>query len=635
MDKITTQLETDDYGPTCRFIDLKSNASMMKLAHDVYIPPAIEEAIDKFKKTASSDVAYLYNRAVGAGEFYGDNRNGDYFFDQDLPQCHGSFVKNAHWFRHHINKNPETAIGRPVASAYNDKMHSIDLIIAGPIEKISFELESLERGDMILTSMGAKVPYDVCSICGHKSTNVSQYCGHLKTAMRQTLPDGQRVCAYNPKPKFFDISTVVVPAGDESAIFMKVASRKLYVVPSAYVARDEGVNFHDKVADEKIAVIIKRIPGEISGGESTRLNDDMMRRLPELENYEDQLPTGVLDRLSNFNMRDVFGSTKSLGIVLSPEEFQYIVLRKAGRPGLARRLQGSGVTFKRPSVREVTSLRCNPIHGTINDEAIEVLSSFIPSRSGFSPFIQERLLNLHQGHIKAAKVIEPQSNITQDLSAINIAGTLAGLAGLYSLYRHKYPSDFVNQSMFVEFVKRHPYISSFLAAGSLWKLHDIWKQERGLSKTAEAGPTTRLVGPAAGTYLAAGYLKNKLDQGEIDPDSIKGKLAQGIANNPGKLAIGASALAMFGKKIPWKNLKKYRLTKTGAVELKDLARHQLTGGQKKIKSKKKKKGLIPLSSFRSGVEGLIFPLTMGSKRLATNVPIQTAEWIATNKLLGG
>jgi len=609
---------------------------MVKLAHDVYIPPRLEAAIAELQKTASNDIAYLYNRAVGAGEFYGPNRNGDYFFDNDLPICHESFVKNAHWFRHHINKNPEIAIGRPYASAYNDKMHSVDLILAAPVEKVAYELGRLEQGDMILTSMGARVPYDVCSICNHKSTSEAQYCDDLKFHMRELKDDGKIVCAYNPKPKFFDISTVVVPAGDESAIFMKVAAKRLFVVPSAVVAKQEGVKFSDKMASEKIAEIEKNIPGELARPETVSINRRIDRSLLALEQYEDRFPRAVLDRLSDGPMRDVFGSTKALGIVLSPSEFQYIVLRKVGKPATACRLREAGITFERPSVEEVASLRGEPAHGTINDDMIEVLSQYMPERSGFSPFLQERLLNLHRGHVKVAQRINDDRS--QDLDAMSVAGTLAGLAGLYALYRYKYPSDFSTQSRFIEFIKRNPYLSSFLAAGSLWKLHDAWNQERGISKLATASPATRLLGPAAGTYLGAGYLKHKLDSGELDPDTLKGKAAQKIVENPGKLALVAGGAALFGKKLPkglLSKLKQYKLTKVAGSKTLGT---EIASGKKLSKEelkKNKKKGLIPLSTFRSGVEGTIFPITMGTKRLATRIPVGAAEMIGFNKLVGG
>ena len=49
---------------------------------------------------------YLHINAMGAGEFYGPNRNGDYFPEETLKQYFKTFETSpAHVFRHHVNKD--------------------------------------------------------------------------------------------------------------------------------------------------------------------------------------------------------------------------------------------------------------------------------------------------------------------------------------------------------------------------------------------------------------------------------------------------------------------------------------------------------------------------------------------------
>jgi hypothetical protein len=70
-----------------------------------------------------------------------------------------------------------------------------------------------------------KVPYDVCSICQHKSKTPKDYCDHARTMMNKILPDGRKVFVYNPQPKFFDISFVFIGADKTAKVMAKLASK--------------------------------------------------------------------------------------------------------------------------------------------------------------------------------------------------------------------------------------------------------------------------------------------------------------------------------------------------------------------------------------------------------------------------
>ncbi|MFB6373602.1 MAG: hypothetical protein ABEN55_10905, partial [Bradymonadaceae bacterium] len=76
----------------------------------------------------------------------------------------------------------------------------------------------------VATSMGARVKHDKCSICGNKARSRSRYCHHLKNQKLQILDDGRQVYAINPRPRFVDLSFVVVRAAPESVVLEKVAS---------------------------------------------------------------------------------------------------------------------------------------------------------------------------------------------------------------------------------------------------------------------------------------------------------------------------------------------------------------------------------------------------------------------------
>lgn len=171
--------------------------------------------------------------ALGATESSGWNRNGDGFRSETCRRYHDTFKKHAKWFRNHSNKVPSESYGIVKESAFNEDMQRIELIVAlNGNEKIAKEndghvadqeLEKLAKGKDIPVSMACFVPLDICSVCGNKAKNRTEYCtgvhegghckgGGLRNNMGAVLEDGTQLYADNPDPKFFDISHVIRPA---------------------------------------------------------------------------------------------------------------------------------------------------------------------------------------------------------------------------------------------------------------------------------------------------------------------------------------------------------------------------------------------------------------------------------------
>src|SRR5690625_2383319 len=211
-----------------------------------YIPPHLIRVIREIKQSPDPRFAYLYDRALGAGEVYGPNNNGDWFGRDELIRKHQTFVTDSHLFRHHKNRDPRNKIGDVLASAYNDRIDTVDLIIRAPIDNIREDLKRLEAGNVLATSMGVRVKHDQCSICGNKASRRIAYCNHLRSEMLKIYPDGRQVFAINPDPRFVDISIVVIPADPSSAVLRKIASHDSGYAKSANMhKRDEGFIEHD------------------------------------------------------------------------------------------------------------------------------------------------------------------------------------------------------------------------------------------------------------------------------------------------------------------------------------------------------------------------------------------------------
>lgn len=157
---------------------------------------------------------------------------------------------------HNCNKDASRSFGRVILAAWNPTMKRVELILEldrdlAAAYEASDILQKIENGEFPDCSMGCKVPYDICRICGHVSKTRMDYCDHARTMMGKILPDGRIVGVDNTLPRFFDISFVLIGADKTAKVMAKLASGgKKYVfmpesflyMPSATVAEDLGYN---------------------------------------------------------------------------------------------------------------------------------------------------------------------------------------------------------------------------------------------------------------------------------------------------------------------------------------------------------------------------------------------------------
>lgn len=192
--------------------------------------------LTKIASELPSDEPLVHLLAIGATEDYGANRNGDGFKRACCERYHDTFVKFAHFYRDHKNKDPKKSYGRVKLSAWHDPMKRIELVVAlnGSDDAArrhgallaDKEMQKLAAGKEIPVSMACRVPFDVCSWCGNKAPTRAQYCdsienggmckaGGLKDNIGALVDiDGgiHQLHADNPDPTFFDISHVFRPA---------------------------------------------------------------------------------------------------------------------------------------------------------------------------------------------------------------------------------------------------------------------------------------------------------------------------------------------------------------------------------------------------------------------------------------
>jgi len=362
--------------------------------------------IVRYMRQLRPDPAYQYvlMTPMGAFEYWGMNVNGDVFPEVSLshdmhrgdplrvmkeleekwllpfgkrvpPGNYREFgfktFLDAKRYLHHVNKNPDIAYGDIVLSVWNPAMRRVEVISRHDREKakrVGAEeiICDIDEGKPRQISMGCKVPFDVCTKCGHISRTPRDYCDHLRGGMGSINPDGSINGAVNFFPRFFDLSDVFVPAAKESGVLRKVAH--------VLAHRPGG---EKKAATMKRAEIKKRILPN-SGQESVR----------QCADSEPDIPKSMLLR---GDMSKLLTTLAALGIILKPHEFQHASLHRMGMGRYADELDRRGMAFRPPEPRR------GGMRFSSDDFSLplaELFRGLLPSRSGFFPHLPQRVIRI-------------------------------------------------------------------------------------------------------------------------------------------------------------------------------------------------------------------------------------------------
>lgn len=319
-----------------------NNSEILQLVHPNSFVKTAEysQALVEFIKTLKEkvDKTYALVNALSAGEYYGSNRNGDYFPEDALKEYHKTFEALGHVYRHHVNKDPLQSMGRVVFSHYNPEMHRVELIIELEKPKAEDVVTRLDKGDLPAVSMGCRVPWDECSICGNRARTRKEYCDHLAKQMNTILPSGQRVVAINRMPKFFDLSIVLIPA-DRTAGFLSKLSG--YDKVGSYRSLDYSSNIKlamEKTADQdNYADIRKNIEAKV---ENVSSDPKLLIRNSQARISEDKLK-----KLAGYPLNEVMSTMLGLRIFPLKEDFQKLALYTLGEISLANNLEQNGEVF--------------------------------------------------------------------------------------------------------------------------------------------------------------------------------------------------------------------------------------------------------------------------------------------------
>jgi len=313
--------------------------TLSKTASACYTPDSLVQVMAKL--TPRPEGRYILLNALGAYEYWGVNMNGDAFPEwslkgepppksvQDiielkvLPKIptfvtptgrygHKTFVDFAKVYVGHANTDPTKSIGDVIASDYNEKMRRVELIVFVYKDRNPELIQKIDSGEPVPFSMGAKLSFDVCSVCLNIARTRGEYCEHLTNLLRQTLPDGRKVFSYNFFPRFFDISYVRVPADRSAWALRKVAS----VADSVAVL--PAKRYFDKLSE-----LIKEEPAAAKSLGTTPINPELVRLITDKANAEytscEEDPA-LLEAVKNHKLSKVLATLTAMGVLLRPAE---------------------------------------------------------------------------------------------------------------------------------------------------------------------------------------------------------------------------------------------------------------------------------------------------------------------------
>ena len=372
--------------------------------------------------------SFVYLLALGAWEHYGENRNGDSFpeypyMETAIPPWiapkdtivnhYLSFELYGKNYRHHINKDPRKAVGDVHKAFWNPSMHRVELLVNLDNAKAPDLADRIAAGEFPPVSMGTRVSYDVCSICGNRAPTRKQYCNHLLQQMRDVI-NGKKVCALNPSPKFFDISWVIKPADQTAFMMQKVAGDSPYELLSGARAGEylEKVS-QSKAAAQKMAVIDKIVQGfpvdaKVEGFNSTEIeNASKMRNLvlDAGSNTPDFDDASLREMADKFTLPGIASTFMASGMMqLSTPEMTKIILFKSFPNAevsdslVDKMVAANQGVFKLlgdfpnilDNLQETGALDMGVEH--INPELLERLKPCIEKRAGIGEYLTRRFI---------------------------------------------------------------------------------------------------------------------------------------------------------------------------------------------------------------------------------------------------
>lgn len=418
--------------------------------------PAIQKYIDNAKPLPGLIQVLL--TALGAYEYWGQNVNADRFYEgalkHDGPDYgYKTFLTNANYFTHHVNKDPALAKGNVLETVWNDKAKRVELVVGINPALDPDAASMLDNGEALCFSMGARLPFDVCTACGNKARTRAEYCDHLKYQLGQIDPvTGILVGAINPTPKFFDISRVLIPADKTAYMWEKIAhtaSNPLAKLGSAQLASmtiKQAVSYEPEIrkvasVQKKTAEITKRIVAVSHPKAVEKLREALAQVKTALDKNASEIPSEVFRVAPDFN--SCINSMAFLGLVPTPRERDSLVDIFTGKDGL-------GPEFK-----------VGP--GYINIAFIKRILPYAEARSMYRPALLRQVSTIEKTSTIVGDTASTAATVGKNITSavFSAIGAIFGITG--SLAPKVKAIDAMPNSL-AGIIAKHPVLAGLLAA---------------------------------------------------------------------------------------------------------------------------------------------------------------------------
>jgi hypothetical protein len=477
------------------------------------LPKEVDDVIKNLKKKPNH--RYVLLSAMGDGETWGSNRNGDYFSNKALtgvqrkdergvkdnkPIERYKTFERGHFFHHHKNKiqNGDPHFGYVPHAIWNPKMRTVLLIVGVDALKDPETAADIDEDKLTSFSMGARLPYDVCSKCGNKRTKITENCKCLRDGLLNKIAaDGSKVVLYNEEPDFFDISKVYKPAFEGGRSLMKVAADLGGCISSLDIALEYGLVDVDGEPFMKLADLQTKILERIQ-----ELPNHLVDTVREVCRTEERLPASFLNTLEQFELFDIWGAFADAGIIPTADEFAYLYLIKQARYDLAMQYLGKD---------------------------IELVEGVEPESITPSLLYQIRV-------IMSGKSKDIESRIDNELRRDRGLATLS--QRVYDTKRG------IRKLKYRQQAKLGPSMSTLYFELRKNMQDAIQSKQEPVSLSKEAGTLLQAGAGFVAPYVLSAHFQQKEQNGE--PVGFIGKT---LANNPAKIGIATALTAAYPKHI--------------------------------------------------------------------------------------
>jgi hypothetical protein len=226
--------------------------------------PDSKAAAEQFSKTVraakriikkSTDFLYVRTRAIGSLEKWGPNMNGDGFPMKELTASYRSFVGKGNFIDH--KSDDITKIRGLVIDAFlNKDDQCVECLIAVDKKSHPQLARDIETGVMHSVSMGTRVGWSECSVCGNNARTERDYCSHIANYKGMKVGfltnDAKHkfgkfaVHEVNHDLEFIELSWVSVPAFQDAYVLEKIASLKTAVDNGQLTGNSNGMSDSEK-----------------------------------------------------------------------------------------------------------------------------------------------------------------------------------------------------------------------------------------------------------------------------------------------------------------------------------------------------------------------------------------------------